>query len=109
MNTYTSSGTGGYSDKTVIDLCGQGYFNYYDNSSFSVGTAGSSAAGRSGEQNSGTWTVLRGDQGQAILQLTFKTGEVMKAVIEIDSEGKTYLDGTRYFRTYEGRNAPDCF
>ena len=107
MSSYSSGyGSGGYSDKTVIDLCSQGYFNFSSNNHMSI-DVGSTAYSNSSGSGSGKWKII-GQQGQAILQLAFHSGEVYEYTLSMDGE-KPLLNGKRYFRTWTGENAPDCF
>ena len=51
-------------------------------------------------------------KNQSILQLTFYSGEIYEYVLT-EQDGKTYLDGYRYFRTYANSSVdsgrPNCF
>lgn len=107
MNSYNSGyGSGGYSDETIIDLCPQGYFNYSSNSHMSV-DVGSTAYSNSRKGGAGEWKVVGNHSGQAVLQLTFYSGEVYEYVLTNDDD-KTFLNGKRYYRTWTGDNAPNC-
>jgi hypothetical protein len=107
MNSYDSGyGSGGYSDETVIDLCPQGYFNYSSNSHTSV-DVGSTAYSNSQSGGAGEWKLKGNQSGQAVLQLTFYSGEVYEYTLTNDGD-KTFLNGNRYFRTWTGENAPNC-
>ncbi len=118
MNSYYSnSGSydgystgGGYSDKEVIDLCAQGYFRHSNSSSLSIDTGGTFGSSYSSGQGDGTWKVTRDNQGQAILELTFLNGKVSQYVLALE-DGKTFLNGYRYYRTYGTTtdDGPDCF
>ena len=107
MNSYYSGGGsyggystgGGYSDKEVIDLCAQGYFNHSSHSSMAFDSGG--GFGSSFDQNAGAgkWKVIVNSQGQDVLQLNFYSGEVYEYVLSLQDK-KTYLDDRRFFRTY---------
>jgi hypothetical protein len=113
MNSYNSGyGGGGYQDKTIIDLCSAGYFRYDDHSE-TVINAGDYAGGYStgSAAGSGQWKVInRGNQ--AILQLVYNDGSSSEYTLTED-EGKTFLNGDRYFRTYRNSavesGIPNCW
>ena len=109
MNTV-SSYDGGFSDKIVIDLCGQGYFKHSSNSSMSFDIDAGFGSSHGSNKGAGTWKVTANAAGQAVLQLSFYDGTISEYVITSDGS-KTFLNGTRYFRTYgEYRDdGPDCF
>lgn len=118
MHTY-SSGTGsyggyttggGFSDKEVIDLCAQGFFNHSSSSSMSIDTGGAFGHSSNSGQGSGTWKVIVNAQGQDVLQLNFYNGQVYEYALSLE-DNKTYLNGTRYFRTYGTTtdDGPNCF
>ncbi|GAB5553477.1 MAG: hypothetical protein Sapg2KO_30680 [Saprospiraceae bacterium] len=102
---YTSGG--GYSTKKVIDLCPQGYFTYNGSHSMNIDASGSTASSNGTGKGAGTWKVIANTSGQAVLQLNYYDGAVSEYVLTTE-DGKTMLDGTRYFRTWTGENAPDC-
>lgn len=107
MDSYYSGGVDGSyvgaSEKEIIDLCPQGYFNFSGHSSLAVdgGTGGGyNASGFSGgnKQGSGTWEVVhRGNE--TVLTLRFHNGQVSEYTVT-EEDGKTFLNGRRYFRTY---------
>lgn len=102
---YTSGG--GYSTKKVIDLCPQGYFTYNGSHSMSLDLPGSTTSSNGGGKGTGTWKVIANTSGQAVLQLNYYDGDVSEYVLTTE-DGKTMLNGTRYFRTWTGENAPVC-
>lgn len=112
MNTYSSTdyggGGGGYSDKTVIDLCPQGYFRYSDNSDMSFDTQGGFGYSNSESQGNGTWELAT-DGTNAVLRLIFNDGRVFEYTLTYENE-KTQLNGTHYFRTYSNSSTgvPQC-
>lgn len=111
MDTYSSSGTGGYQVKKEIHLCEQGYFKFKGSSSISVDTGGAfgNAYGNSG--GDGTWEIAASHQGDPLLRLYFHNGEVSEYTLHYQDQ-KTLLNGERYFVTYANEGAeyaPDCF
>ncbi len=104
---YTTGG--GYSSEERIDLCAQGFFNFYSSSSMSVDEGGAYGSSHGNDQGNGDWKVIANAQGEAVLQLNFLDGSVKEYVIT-ESEGKTLLNGYRYFRTYGTvtDDGPDC-
>jgi len=106
---YSGGGGGAYaggSQKTIIDLCEQGYFRYSDNNQMAV-DGGGSVSGYSGgnSQGQGKWQVVaRGNQ--PILQLQFHDGKLYEYVLSLDGS-KTYLDNKRFFRTYSDAPVED--
>ena len=103
---FTSGGS--YAQKEQIDLCPEGYFNYNEQFNMSVGAPGASGMARDGGRGAGKWKVIPNAQGNAVLQLSFHTGEIYEYVLSFE-EDKTFLNGTRYFRTSTGENAPVCY
>lgn len=102
-NSYTSGGvSGGYSTKNVIDLCSEGFFIYYGSDNMSVGSTASSDYSTSHSKGSGQWEVLGNT-----LRLKFRNGKIWEYEMSLE-EGKTYLNGKRYFRTWDGEFAPSC-
>ncbi len=118
MNSYYSSGGsyggystgGGYSDKEIIDLCAQGYFNFSSSNSMSFDTGGGFGSSNSSDKGAGKWIVVNDAQGQDILELTYYNGKVQNYTLTVDGT-KTMLNGYRYFRTYGtvADDGPDCF
>jgi hypothetical protein len=119
MSSSSSSGYDGSStstsDRTSMGLCAAGHFTYYSKSSYSVSAgqgsgsqvgSGSSAFSQSRGQGDGTWRVPIVN-GKSMLQLNFYDGRVHEYHIQVDSDRRFYLDGTRYFKT-SGERGPDC-
>lgn len=106
MDSYYSSGSsydgystgGGYSSKIKIDLCAAGHFTHSSRSSVSIDTGGAygSSAGRGGGH--GSWDVVGGAQGQAVLVLNFHDGRSEQYNLGYQDK-KTLLNGKRWFRT----------
>ncbi|MBK8944534.1 MAG: hypothetical protein IPM32_04600 [Ignavibacteriae bacterium] len=112
MNSYNSGfGSGGIQDKIMIDLCAQGYFNYYDESQVVMSTEDVSGYSAGEKNGSGNWDVIQNGE-QIILKLNFADGKVHDYVLTFDGE-KTFLNGNRYFRTYQDSTVegtqPNCF
>ena len=97
----------GGSQRTQIDLCAQGYFRYSDSNQMSIDGGYGSGYNVSGydagrDKGQGSWEVVgRGEQ--AVLLLKFNDGRVFEYTLGLE-DGKTYLNGKRFFRTYS--NAP---
>ncbi len=111
MWSYYSGGVDGSyaggSQKTQIDLCAQGFFRYSDRNEMAVDGGYGSGYNVSGfdagrDKGQGTWQVV-GRGRQAVLVLKFRDGRVLEYTLSLE-EGKTFLNGKRFFRTY--RNAP---
>ncbi|NIV03180.1 MAG: hypothetical protein GWN59_00635 [Calditrichae bacterium] len=114
MSSYNSGyGGGGYMDKTIIDLCPQGFFNYKDASETTI-NAGDYAGGYSYSRSAGagTWKVI-GRGTNVLLRLKFHNEEVYEYSLAQEN-GKTYLNGKRYFRTCDPNDSvaearPQCW
>ena len=103
---------GGYNNKEVIDICSKGYFNYYSSNFMSV-TGGSDAvsgnAYSSGNnQGQGRWEIRAESNGNKILVLKFHNGEVYEYTLSYP-ENKMHLNGRRFYHTWTGENAPNCY
>ncbi|MEM9675243.1 MAG: hypothetical protein AAF992_21810 [Bacteroidota bacterium] len=102
---------GGYSSEVQIHLCGQGFFKYKSSSSMSVDTGGAFGSSSDSGQGNGTWDVVGNTQDGATLRLNFHNGEVYEYNLEY-KDNKTFLNGSRYFRTYGTAgvdDGPECF
>ena len=97
---------GGYSSKQQIDLCGD-RFHMTGSSSVSVDAPGTSGHSGGTLDAEGTWSVLEDRSGRPVLVLSHSDGNRTEYDLE-EQEGKVYLDGSRWFRTWEGDHAPDC-
>ncbi len=97
---------GGYSSEVRIDLCAEG-FTLNGNSLVSAG--GADVSGSSGGRTSseGKWDVVAAPNGSPLLQLDHANGERSEFKLDED-RGKVYLNGERWYRTWEGEHAPDC-
>ena len=120
MWSYYSGGSDGAyaggSQKTIIDLCPQGYFTFSDNNQMAVDGgfgAGYNASGygSGSDKGNGQWQVVKRGQ-QPVLQLTFCDGRVQEYVLSYQ-DGKTYLDDRRFFCTYANdpvaEHRPQCW
>jgi hypothetical protein len=110
--SYTASST-----RESYGFCPDGSFHSNSSDSYSVNAgggmgsqtgSGSTAMANGGNAGQGRWTVFR-KQNQSILELTYHNGNVVEMQISYDEDSKTYLDGTRYFKTGGTSGpAPDC-
>ena len=103
LSSYDGSGYGSYggsNSRSEIVLCPDQSFSYYSSSFVSVDTGG--AVGNSDSQDSGygQWSVKSDDGGALVLELQFSNGRMHNYPITYD-DSKTYLNGNRYFRTYD--------
>ena len=94
------SGYSGTSSRSEFLLCSNQQFSYYssNSSSFDINAGfGSSNSTNSGQ---GKWEVATGGDGSALLNMYFNDGREFEYAITYE-DSKTYLNGTRYFRTYD--------
>jgi hypothetical protein len=108
--SYYSGGEhgGGYNITEEIHLCKAGYFLYYDNNMIAAGSTDVSGYSAGSSSGHGTWNIEdRG--GSYILVLSFKNSTVKEYSLAWGEESKLFLNGFRFYRTWEGDNAPDCF
>jgi hypothetical protein len=100
--TYLSSinggSGGGGSSQTIILLSPNGGFTYHSSGSLAVYGEGANASSVSKDEGEGTWRIVTKDS-QTVLELRFKDGKPIKRYALTASEGKTFLNGTRYFVT----------
>ncbi|MEQ8303935.1 MAG: hypothetical protein RIB47_11125 [Cyclobacteriaceae bacterium] len=94
-STYSS-----YSSRNEITLCPTGLFSYYSSSSMSVDTGGAFAGNAGNIDGRGKWSVTANAEGVPVLRLDFANGEVYSYKLTYENK-KTYLNGSRYFRTYD--------
>ena len=97
---------GGYSSEQRIDLCPEGHFKTTSSSGYVIGGAHASGYGSGSNAGSGTWRVLRGIGGMATLRLQYHDGTVVEHRLGWE-DGKTFLDGDRWFRTSLAQDGPD--
>lgn len=100
MESYSNQ-NGGYSDKIVIDLCANGTFRHRKRYQMGLDTGGAMASDHNAAQGAGSWIVSQDGGGNPILELTFDDGRVQEYTLQFVDD-KTLLNGTRYFRTYDG-------
>ena len=111
LESYSSGLSGGSSARTKIDLCPNGGFRYFSQSSVSIdvgGASGSSAGRRTGD---GKWQVLATNQGGAKLILHFSDGDTWEFELSSNADDHTFLNGRRYLRILAGDPngyGPDC-
>jgi hypothetical protein len=104
------SSYGGYSIRRHIDLCPGQRFRSSDSSQVNVDTGGAYGYGRGGGEGAGTWSVVPQGAGGTALELRFDDGTVRRYALSFQ-DGKTFLDGERYFRIGAGDphgNGPQC-
>lgn len=110
LESYSSGASGGYSVRRSLDLCPGDRFYYQDGSSVSADVGGVFGSAHGSGRGAGTWAVVpRGGQALA-LELRFDDGRVVTYALAF-KDGKTYLDGERYFRIGAGDpngNGPRC-
>ncbi len=96
LDSYSSNtaGGGGYSQEETIDLC-NGYFLYNNTD---VNAFGQYAGMNSQQRGNGAWEVISNGADGAVLVLRFRDGSEKSYDLGWE-DGKTYLNGYRYFRT----------
>lgn len=112
---YSSSPDGAYvgaSEETIIDLCAPGFFHYGAESSLSAdggfgGRYDISGLDASGRRGSGGWELAARGSGVA-LRLAFHDGTLQEYTLDTDEEGRTLLNGRRYFRTFTSSPLPEA-
>lgn len=109
LESYSSGGStgGGYNMKTEIHLCQAGYFLYYAQNFVSAGTSHSNIYSAGKNNGDGSWDIVK-ENGWPYLLLKFNNGEQKAFQLEWREDTKLFLDGYRYFRTWEGSEAPHC-
>lgn len=90
-----------------IHLCPAGYFLFYDQSLVSAGNATANAYSAGSERGHGNWEVA--EEGRAYyLVLNFQDGTRKSFQLSWGEDRKLFLDGSRFYRTWEGEYAPSC-
>ena len=118
MTSSSSSGSSvdgystysGHSSTSILHLCRAGQYRYGSSASFSVDAGSGFAHGGGDEQGNGVWEVVGDAHGQPYLRLTSNDGDVYELHLQYEDD-KTFLSGTRYFRTLPGDKngyAPNC-
>lgn len=87
-----------YSSRTTIHLCSNGEFHSNSSSSASFDAVGGFGTVHSGGDNQGKWQLATSAIGESVLQLRYANGTVSERVLAY-KDGKTYLDGGRYYKT----------
>jgi hypothetical protein len=110
MESYSSGGEngGGYNMKEEIHLCKVGYFLYYGQNFVSAGGDNSSIYSGGNSRGHGNWQITN-RSGSFILLLSFNDGNSKEYKLTWGGDKKLFLNGYRYYRTWEGDYAPDCF
>lgn len=101
LDSYSSGygdSYGGYSVHRTMDICGKGYFTYSGSSNFTMNASAANAYSFGNSGGDGTWSVIDNGSGGAVLQLNFNDGSTAQYRLGFQ-EGKTYLNGERWFRT----------
>lgn len=106
MNSNYSSGASvggystysGYSTNIEYNLCANGYFSRSGSSSMSIDTGGAFANGGGNSSDQGQWKITQNAHGGGELQFIYQDGSYETFNVSLEN-GKTYLNGTRYFRT----------
>ena len=99
---YTSGGSdygGGYSgtsEDTRINLCSDGSFLYYSNSSSSFDGSGGFGYAHGNKDSNGTY-IIYGNAGRTYLKLAFENGEEQEYSISTNDQDHTLLNDYRYF------------
>lgn len=110
-STYDGYSTGGsYSSREEIHLCRDGQFRYASDSSLSVDTGGAFGHDSDSDRGHGRWEVKADMTGRPLLHLAFNDGSATDYTLTLEN-GKTYLNGARYYRTYASDGAdmgPAC-
>ncbi len=90
----------GYSFREEILLCSSQQFSYSTNNSMSMDSGGAFGSSGGKESGTGTWKVTSDSAGNSILELHFSDGTITTYQLSFSNQ-KTYLNGTRYYRTYD--------
>ncbi|WKZ64948.1 MAG: hypothetical protein QY325_09255 [Flavobacteriales bacterium] len=112
MDSYNSPAAteggigGGYSIHRRIDLCPEGHFKTDGSASHSFSGADVSAVSSGSSAGEGRWSAVRGSDGNALLRLRFNDGRVAEYRLGWQ-EGKTYLNGERWYRTTLASDGPE--
>lgn len=111
MDSYNSPAAieggigGGYSIHRRIDLCPEGHFKTDGSTSHTFSGAEVSAVGSGSSAGEGRWSAVRGADG-ALLRLRFNDGRTVEYRLSWQ-EGKTYLNGERWYRTTLAGDGPE--
>ncbi len=95
MNTWGDY-SGGGSDQAHYFLCSDGTFAYQGSSNFAFDVSGGFGSSFDRGSSSGTWKLMaQGNQVSLVFQ--YQNGQSENAELTSDEDGKTFLNGTRYF------------
>lgn len=97
---------GGYSIDRRIDLCPEGHYKASSSSDHTMSGSDVSAYGQGSSTGDGRWSAVRIANGNTLLRLSPTSGPVREYVLTFQ-DGKTYLDGTRWFRTTLASDGPE--
>ncbi|MEM7564657.1 MAG: hypothetical protein AAF353_16655 [Pseudomonadota bacterium] len=95
-----SGGYSGTSSRSEILLCANQQFSYYDSSHSSFDASSGFGYASNSDNGQGTWEVSNDDGGNTLVLLHFNDGREFEYRIDYRDD-KTYLNDTRYFRTYD--------
>lgn len=95
---YAHSSYSSYSSRNNIHLCSNQRFYYSSSSSASFDSQGGFGGANSGGGYEGKWQVVNDSAGNSVLRLNFDDGDVSEYRLDY-KDGKTLLNGSRYFRT----------
>ena len=99
LHSYSSNtpGGGGFSNQVEYYLCQDGRFHYRSSNSLSGGSFAAFPEGGSASSGQGRWEII--SEGAAIgIEFTWNDGSATASRLEF-ADGKTYLNGERYFVT----------
>ena len=111
LTSYHSGGSGGQyvggSETHKIDLCAEGHFYSRGSSVVGGSSSGGGVVGSSGGSSNGQgqWSVVS-VSGNNVLRLQSNSGGATDYTLQF-ADGKTTLNGERYFRTFAGDTDPD--
>ncbi len=110
MESYYSGGDvgGGYNMKEEIHLCKAGYFLYYDRNLVSAGSDSSSIYSGGSSEGHGNWKITK-SANTFVLTLLFSDTSNKEFELSWGEDYKLFLNGYRFYRTWEGDYAPNCF
>ncbi|MBL7939277.1 MAG: hypothetical protein JNL43_07950 [Flavobacteriales bacterium] len=97
---------GGYSIDRRIDLCPEGHYKTGSQSEHSFSGSDVSAYGSDRTNGSGTWRAVVLSDGSSALRLQALDGGMRDYHLGFE-DGKTYLNGQRWYRTSLAADGPD--
>lgn len=104
LESYSSGSGGGYSARRSIDLCPDMRFQQQGSAQLAVDVGGAFGSAQGRGEGTGQWSVIPGQGASTLLELRHDSGVVQHYVVHFE-DGRTYLDGERYFRI--GANDPN--